>query len=129
MKTRVSKNHFFGNSHSHIDRIFAIIVSVMSQTFSTDDVKHIAALAHIPVTDAEASTLSKEFSDTIVVVDKVNAVDVSKVSAVHMTGLSNVFREDVVDTERMFTQEQALANAADTYEGFFVVNQVIEQED
>ena len=101
----------------------------MSQTFSTDDVKHIAALAHIPVTDAEASTLSKEFSDTIVVVDKVNAVDVSKVSAVHMTGLSNIFREDVVDTERMFTQEQALANAADTYEGFFVVNQVIEQED
>lgn len=101
----------------------------MSQAFSIDDVKQIAALAHIPVSDAEAATLSKEFSDTIVVVDNVNAIDVSKISAIHMTGLSNVFREDVVDTERMFTQEQALSNATDTYEGFFVVNQVIEQED
>ncbi len=99
----------------------------MANSFTTSDVKHVATLANIPVTDAEAEKLSKEFSDTLIVVEDVNAVDVSNVSAVHMTGLSNVLREDVVDEDRMFTQEQALANASHTHDGFFVVDQVIDQ--
>jgi aspartyl/glutamyl-tRNA(Asn/Gln) amidotransferase C subunit len=108
-------------------QICAIIDTYMANSFTTSDVKHIASLANIPVTDAEAEKLSKEFSDTLIVVEEVNAVDVSNVSAVHMTGLSNVLREDVVDTERMFTQEEALSNAPETHNGFFVVNQVIDQ--
>ena len=101
----------------------------MANSFTTSDVKHVASLANIPVSDAEAEKIAKEFSDTLVVVEDVNAVDVSNVSAIHMTGLSNVFRDDVVDTDRMFTQEQALSNAAHTHDGFFVVDQVIDQGD
>jgi Asp-tRNA(Asn)/Glu-tRNA(Gln) amidotransferase C subunit len=39
-----------------------------------------------------------------------------------MTGLENVFREDVVEEERMFSQKEALSNAKRTYKGFFVIN-------
>ena len=45
-----------------------------------------------------------------------------------VTGLENVMRDDVVDEKRMFTQEQALANAKQTHDGYFVVPQVISQD-
>ena len=44
-----------------------------------------------------------------------------------MTGLVNVFREDEVDVVHMLSQEEALANASRYYNGFFVVDQIIEQ--
>lgn len=101
----------------------------MGKAFTTDDVKHIAKLANIPVTEAEAAKLSEEFSTTIVVVDKLQKLDVTDVPAIHMTGLSNVLRDDVVDETRMFSQKQALANAKLTHDGYFVVDQIIEQDD
>jgi Asp-tRNA(Asn)/Glu-tRNA(Gln) amidotransferase C subunit len=39
----------------------------------------------------------------------------------------NVLREDVVEEKRMFTQEEALSNAKKTHQGFFVVDQLIDQ--
>ena len=101
----------------------------MVQIFTPDDVKHIAKLAQIPISDEHASVLSDEFIKTLSVIENLDSLDVSKVSPIHMTGLSNVFREDVVDEARMFTQEQALANAAKIHDGFFVVGQLIDQGD
>ncbi|HUD19643.1 MAG TPA: Asp-tRNA(Asn)/Glu-tRNA(Gln) amidotransferase subunit GatC [Patescibacteria group bacterium] len=101
----------------------------MATKFTTDDVTHIASLANIPVTDGEKKSLADGFTKTIGVVEELNKLDVSVVTAVHMTGLSNVLREDEVDKKRMFTQEQALANAPNTHNGYFVVDQLIEQDD
>jgi aspartyl/glutamyl-tRNA(Asn/Gln) amidotransferase C subunit len=101
----------------------------MATRFTTDDVAHIAKLANIPVTQEEKEKLASGFTTTLGVVEQLNEVDVKNVKLSHTSGLVNVFREDEVDETRQFTQEQALANAALTHEGYIIVDQVIEQED
>ena len=101
----------------------------MATTITPGDVAHIASLANIPVTDEEKKTLACGFNTTITIVEKLNTLDVSKVDAKHMTGLLNVLREDEVDEKRMFTQDQALANGDNTYNGYFVVDRIIEAEE
>lgn len=101
----------------------------MATIITSEDVKRIAKLANIPVTDNEIKKLAGEFTKTLVVVEQLNTVDITDVEPVHTTGLKNVFREDIVDETRMFTQEQALANAPLVSEGYFVVDQVIAQDE
>lgn len=92
-------------------------------------VSHIAQLANIPITAEEEQKLEKAFEETLAVVEKLQTVDVGSVEPTfQVTGLENVTREDVVDEQRMFTQEQALANARAQHDGFFVVPQVISQD-
>ncbi len=101
----------------------------MGTTFTPQDVAHIASLANIPVTEEEKKKFASGFTTTIRVVEQLNKVDVSGVEPVHTTGLVNVFREDVVDESRQFSQDQALANAPHVHEGYFVVDQVINQDE
>ncbi len=101
----------------------------MAQQFTSSDVQKVAKLANIPIDDTQARALAQGFTTTMGVVEKLNSIDTKEIEpAHHVTGLENVTREDTVDESRMFTQEQALANASRTHNGFFVVNQVIDQE-
>jgi aspartyl/glutamyl-tRNA(Asn/Gln) amidotransferase C subunit len=98
-------------------------------TFSSSDVHRTAKLAHIPVTADEEEKLAAGFTTTMKVVDELFALDVSHVEPTHqVTDLENILREDEVDSGRMLTQEQALSNAKATHNGFFVVDQVIEEK-
>jgi aspartyl-tRNA(Asn)/glutamyl-tRNA(Gln) amidotransferase subunit C len=91
-------------------------------------VHHVAQLAQIPITDDEEKKLERAFDETLKVVDKLQELDVSAVEPTHqVTGLVNILREDVVEESRMFSQAEALANAKHTHNGFFVVNQLIDQ--
>ncbi len=99
-----------------------------SVSFSSDTVSHIATLAAIPVSPEESEELAKGFTTTMQVVDQLSGVDTSAVEPTHqVTGLMNVAREDVVDESRMFTQEEALRNAARSYNGYFVVGQILDK--
>lgn len=100
----------------------------MPKKMTTSDVAHIAGLAHIPVGPDEEGKLASGFTTTIAVIEKLNDVDVSQAATVHMTGLVNVTRDDEVDKSRMFSQDEALAGAAKTHNGFFVVSRVIDEE-
>lgn len=92
-------------------------------------VKHIGQLARIPLTAAEEEKLAVEFAQTLAVVDELQTADVSGVEPTHqVTGLENVWREDVVDDRFTFTQAQALQNAKHTHHGYFVVNRLIDQD-
>jgi aspartyl-tRNA(Asn)/glutamyl-tRNA(Gln) amidotransferase subunit C len=91
-------------------------------------VHHIAVLSNIPVTKSEEEKLAQGFSTTLAVVDKLMDVDTKNIEPTHqVTGLENVWREDKVDLSRTFSQEEALANAKNKHNGYFVVPQVIEQ--
>ncbi len=97
--------------------------------FTARDVHAISLLANIPVTVDEEASLAHGFNTTLAVVDQLFSVDVAGVAPTNqVTGLENAFREDVVDDTRTFTQEQALANAPHTHNGFFVVDQILDQE-
>ncbi len=101
----------------------------MSKSFSQQTVHHIAQLANIPLTSEEEVKLAGQFEETIEVVAHLSELETANVEPTHqVTGLENVWRDDVVDEERMFTQEQALANASKKADGYFVVPQVIAQD-
>lgn len=101
-----------------------------ARVFSSQTVQHIAHLAAIPVTPAEEEKLSAAFNETIEVVTQMNQLDTSGTPPTHqVTGLENAWREDQVDESRMFTQNQATANAAQVHDGFFVVPQIIDQDE
>ncbi len=98
--------------------------------FTPQFVTSVAALANIPITDEEAAAYGGSFADTMQVVNQLQSVDISNVEPTNqVTGLENVWREDELWPEYMFSQEQALANATHTHNGYIVVNQIIDQED
>lgn len=104
-------------------------MAAMTNTFSVSDVKKIAGLANIPVAPAEEEKLAEGFTSTMNVVEELTAVNVKGVEPTHqVTGLENVLREDVVDNDRMFSQDEALSNASSTHNGYFVVPQVIDTD-
>ncbi len=99
----------------------------MNAKFTPADVDAIAKLAKIPVTEDEKKTLAKGFTKVLGILGELKKVNVSGVEPTHqVTGLENVTREDEVDVTRMFTQDQALANAPKIYNGFFVVDRILE---
>lgn len=93
------------------------------------DVQKIAKLAHIPISEKEEKALAKGFDATLKVVDTLLSVDVKGVTPTsQVTGLENVFREDEIDGTRTFTQDEALANAPRKHNGYFVVDQILEDD-
>lgn len=94
---------------------------------SRADVEHLAALAHISMTDEELGKMAGELA---VIVDSVKTVgravgdDVEATS--HPIPLTNVFREDEVG--ETFTEEQSLLNAPDSDDGRFKVPAILDQE-
>jgi aspartyl-tRNA(Asn)/glutamyl-tRNA(Gln) amidotransferase subunit C len=96
------------------------------KTFTSSDVAHIALLSHIPVTKDEENALAEGFNTTMKMVNLLFSINVAHVEPTHqVTGLENVTREDIVDTDRMFTQEQALMNAPKQHNGYFMVDRVL----
>lgn len=96
--------------------------------FSSQDVSRIAVLAQIPINKDQAKDLADGFTKTMMVVDELTEVDVSGVEATsQVAGLENVFRDDEIEIERTLTQDRILTNAKRTHNGFFVVDQILEQ--
>lgn len=92
-----------------------------------DQVKHLASLARIALTDAEVERLTGELGAIVSAVEKVGEVatpDVEPTS--HPVPLGNVFRPDVVgDT---LTTEQAMAGAPDHDGSRFRVTAILGEE-
>jgi aspartyl-tRNA(Asn)/glutamyl-tRNA(Gln) amidotransferase subunit C len=96
-------------------------------TFSISTVDTIAKLAKISITAEEKKTLAEGFTKVLGVLDQLKKIDVVGVEPIHqVTGLENVTREDEIDVTRILTQDQALANAPKKYNGFFVVDRILE---
>lgn len=91
-------------------------------------VAHIATLANIPIAKEEETKLAQGFVTTLGVIDQLMSVDTTDIAPTHqVSGLENVWRDDVVEDSRTFTQTEALANASKTHNGYFVVPQLIAQ--
>ena len=94
-----------------------------------DEVKKIAKLANLPLQNNEEQLFAKQFSETIAVVNELNEIDTSGVSATYLVnGLSNITRKDVVDPQYTLSQDEATSQADQKHEGFFVVKRVIDTE-
>lgn len=90
------------------------------------DIKKIAKLANLFIKDDEAKRLESQLDSTIHHVDSLNDINTEKVVGTNdVTDLKNVAREDV--TTPSLSQKDALKNAKNTYNGFFVVPVIIDE--
>lgn len=90
-----------------------------------DDVRKVARLSRIAVTDAHAEELVGELNGILNWIDQLNEVDVDGVEP--MTSVVETtlpMREDVVNDGNI--QDQVLANAPRSEDGFFVVPKAVE---
>lgn len=90
-----------------------------------DQVKHVANLARLAVTDKEAEQLTEDLRAIIGYAEKLNELDTEGVEpTTHVLDLKNVMRKD--EPREWITQEEALKNAPDSEAGQFKVPSILE---
>lgn len=91
------------------------------------DVTHLAKLAKLAPSPSLLPALQSGVETTLEYAKILSQVDVAHVDVTNdVTGLTNVLREDLVDSSRTFTQDEALANAPAKHNGFFMVDAILE---
>jgi aspartyl-tRNA(Asn)/glutamyl-tRNA(Gln) amidotransferase subunit C len=94
---------------------------------TVEEVKHVAKLANLELSDEEDVHYQKQLSDILELVAKLQKIETINIPQTsQVTGEENVFREDEIDETRILTKDQALSNAARTKNGFFVVPKVLD---
>ena len=89
------------------------------------DVKYVAHLARMHLTDAEKEKISAQLKDTLAYVAKLNELDVLKIEpTAHATPLSNVFRQDEVRPS--IDLAKVLKNAPEQARDLFIVPKIVE---
>ena len=93
---------------------------------TSEQVAHLAMLAHIEMTEEELASMAAELD---VIVDSVksvsDAVSADIPATSHPIPLQNVFREDVVG--ETLTAEEALSGAPDAEDGMFKVPAILDE--
>lgn len=91
------------------------------------DVNHVAKLANLTLTEAEKKKLESQLGETVEYVEELDEVKTEGFEPVsQVTGLENVLRYDSVKPS--LSQEEALQNAKSTYNGFFKVKGILEND-
>lgn len=92
---------------------------------TSDEVRHIAALARVAMTDDEVERMCGELSDILGHFDTLQQVDTTGAEPTgHSAGLETVMREDIADSST--PRDDILANAPRSEDGFIRVRAVLE---
>ena len=99
-----------------------------SQSQPQIDVGHTASLANLIIPQAMKDNLSDQLDEVLQMVSTIKELETEGIEETHHAVLmTNVWREDEVEVERVLSQDEALRNAINTYDGYFVVPAVLEQ--
>lgn len=91
-------------------------------------VRQMIRLSNLKVDPKELTYFTKQFDETLIIVNKLNRLSTENISGTsNVTGLTNVFRRDVIERDRMFTQKEALSNAKKTHKGYFLVKAIFDE--
>ena len=89
-------------------------------------IQHIAKLANLFIDADQQDLFASQLTAILAFVSKLQEISTENVEpTAQVTGLVNVYREDVIDESRMLSQKDALRNAKATHNGFFVVPAVL----
>ena|SRR3989344_5577450 len=98
-----------------------------TQVSSAFDVDYVSKLANLPLTDREKALFSEQLSDVLSYISKLNEIDTNKIEPIaHIVDLANITRGD--ETAPSLSQDDALKNAPKTYNGFFEVDAIFEEQ-
>ena len=93
-------------------------------SISEKDVRHVATLARLALSDEEVSTLQNELSSILSHIDEIQKLELADVEpTAHPLDVVNVTRADV--PRKGLTQAQALANAPQSADGAFVIPRIV----
>ncbi|ADU92782.1 Asp-tRNA(Asn)/Glu-tRNA(Gln) amidotransferase subunit GatC [Geobacillus sp. G4] len=92
---------------------------------SIEQVKHVADLARLAITDEEAEMFTKQLDAIITFAEQLNELDTENVPPTsHVLDMRNVMREDI--PEPGLPREEVLKNAPDQQDGQFRVPAILE---
>lgn len=90
---------------------------------SETEVRHVAKLARLELTDEEVKKYSKQLGSILEYVEKINEVDTTGVEPMpHAIPLYNVMRDDIVKYEE--SKDELMKNAPYEEDGFFRVPKI-----
>jgi aspartyl-tRNA(Asn)/glutamyl-tRNA(Gln) amidotransferase subunit C len=93
-------------------------------SLSEDDVRHIAKLAAIAISDEEIPVIQGQLNDIFASIEKLQEVSTRGVTPTsHVHGVTNISREDVIQDS--LSIEALQKNAPDFRNGSFVVPKII----
>jgi len=96
-------------------------------TLSRDDVRHVAMLARLGLEPGEEDYYAEQLSGILGHIERLREVDTEAIPpTAQVVPLENRTRADVLGP--CLTQEQALANAPEARDGYFVVKAIQEAE-
>lgn len=91
---------------------------------SEDDVRHVAVLARLKLTDEQVSVLTGELGSILGHIDTIRQLDLEGVEpTAHPLEMTDSTREDIVKPS--LSQEAALANAPEQRDGAFVIPRIV----
>lgn len=91
---------------------------------STEQVKHVANLARLAITDEETEKFTKQLDAIITFAEQLNELDTENVPPTyHVLDMKNVLREDV--SKPGLPQEEVLKNAPEQQDGQFKVPAIL----
>ncbi len=94
-------------------------------SFDEKTIKTVANLARLKLPETEESKLRSDVEDILAWVEQLKEVDVTGVEPlVSVTPRETAVREDVVSDGNI--QEELMANAPETVQGFYVVPRMVE---
>lgn len=94
---------------------------------TTDQVKKVAKLANLPINEKEEELYSEQLSAILDYIDLLNTVDTKNVEPTfNVIPEKNIMRSDTAGES--LSQEDALRNAPNAKDGFFVTKGVFAEE-
>lgn len=94
-------------------------------TITTDDVRHLAQLSNLQLSDDEITSLQTDLANILDYIDQLSELNTDGVEPTYqVTGLENVWRDDVVDAGTV-SREDLLALAPDQAANSIKVPQVL----
>ena len=92
---------------------------------SIEEVKHVAHLARLAITDEEAAMFTEQLDSIISFAEELNEVDTENVKpTTHVLQMKNIMREDVPD--KGLPVEDIVKNAPDHKDGYIRVPSILD---
>jgi aspartyl-tRNA(Asn)/glutamyl-tRNA(Gln) amidotransferase subunit C len=93
-------------------------------SLSEHDVRHVAMLARLALTDSEVDAMRDDLNSILSHIDEIQNLDLASVEPMaHAIAVTNVTRDDVVRPS--LSQDAAVANAPQAEAGAFVIPQIV----
>ena len=96
------------------------------KTLTTEEIKHLAKLANLPLTEEEIKKYSNQLEETIDYVENLKELDTENITPTsHTVNLKDVYFSDGEKNERGLTESEATKNAKNKKNSFFAVKRIL----